>query len=117
MESRVRIIRARTAVTAALITGSLLAFAWAGAGPADAAVCHTATSNISKRKHISCKRAKRVARIVTRRSGVYPECRGDIARARGWVGRGLPKSGSGKGIKARFVKRKMSFILSGGGAC
>lgn len=84
---------------------------------ADAAVCMTATSGITNRKNISCKQARRVVRIVVRVSGSYPECRGDVARARGWVARGLPRPGSRVGIKARFVKGNKSFLLSGGGIC
>lgn len=77
----------------------------------------TATSGITQRKNISCKQAKRVVRIVRRVSGVYPECRGDVAKARGWVARGLPRPGSHIGIKAKFRKGNKSFILSGGGVC
>lgn len=84
---------------------------------ADAASCPTATSSISKLKNISCKQARRVARIVVRISGEYPECRGEVAKGRGWVARGLPMPGSGKVITARFVKGKKSFLLSGGGVC
>lgn len=85
--------------------------------PAEAGACHTATSNITKRKNISCKQAKRVVRIVRRVSGVYPECRGDVAKARGWVARGIPPKYSYYPIMARFKKGNKSFVLSGGGTC
>jgi len=85
--------------------------------PAEAGVCHTATSNIVKRKNISCKHAKRVVRIVRRVSGVYPSCRGDVAKAGGWVARGIPRFGSFRPITARFKKGNKSFILTGGGLC
>lgn len=117
MDSLVDSVRVRILATVALVAGALVLSALAGPAPADAAACRTATSTISKRENISCKQAKRVVRIVIRASGVYPECRGEVARARGWVARGLPKPGSRKGIKARFVKADKSFILSGGGTC
>lgn len=86
-------------------------------GSASAANCRTVTSNIENRKNISCKQARKVVRIVVRVSGIYPECRGDVARARGWVARGLPRLYSHVGIRARFRKGNKSFILSGGGVC
>lgn len=84
---------------------------------AQARPCHTATSNITNRKNISCNNARRVVRIVVRESGVYPSCRGDIAMARGWVGRGIYPLYSNRVIAARFRKGNMSFVLSGGGVC
>ncbi len=107
-----------------VVAGLVVAFALAltllliaPPGSANASVCMTATSGITERKNISCKQARRVVRIVVRVSGVYPECRGDVAKARGWVARGIPRRGSMVGIKARFVKGNKSFLLSGGGTC
>lgn len=84
---------------------------------AEAGICLTGAAKIVKRQNISCKQAKRVVGAFSRAGKGNLECRGDVARYRGWVARGIPRNGSHISAKARFVKGNRSFILSGGGAC
>jgi|GEM_PF-2231855 len=105
-------------VAALLATGLCLVIAAVTmAPPAEARLCHTAAQTIEKRKNISCKQAKRVIRMVHRRARGPLECRGDYARVRGWVVRGIPPRGKFIPLRAKFKKGKKSFHLVGGGTC
>jgi hypothetical protein len=83
--------------------------------PADAAaLCHTQTQTITKRKHVSCKQAKKVVRASRRSIKRLPDCAGDTAkRWHGWKITASPSQWEG----SRYKKGRRSFTIEGGGRC
>lgn len=79
------------------------------------AACRTATQNITKRKNVSCQRAKKVVGKAYRSGKKVPECKGRdaVIRVAGWKFKAIDN----RGIIVRVTKGNMRFILSGGGAC
>lgn len=99
-----------------LVTSVVAAPAAWSSSAEQSATCHTIAQNITERKSISCRQARKVATRAWRAVDEFPECPEDGVRWwNGW--RLTPDPVGNIGIGTRFKKRDRSFYLTGGGAC